>query len=107
MSFGLTNAPAVFQHLVNDVLRDFLNSFVFVYLDDHFLYSRTNHLHLVLDGLLENPLSVKGEKCEFHVSTVSFLGFIIEAGNIPWTLLRSLKFPVGNLPIPGRHSNSS
>lgn len=34
MPFGLTNAPAVFQNLVNDVLRDLLNRVVFVYLDD-------------------------------------------------------------------------
>ena len=34
MPFGLTNGPAVFQALVNDVLRDMLNKFVFVYLDD-------------------------------------------------------------------------
>ena len=34
MPFGLTNAPAVFQNLINDVLRDFLNCSVFVYLDD-------------------------------------------------------------------------
>lgn len=34
MPFGLTNAPAVFQALVNNVLRDFINRFVFVYLDD-------------------------------------------------------------------------
>ena len=32
--YGLTNAPAVFQALINDVLRDMLNWFVFVYLDD-------------------------------------------------------------------------
>lgn len=34
MVSGLTNAPAIFQALINDVLRDFLNDFVFVYLDD-------------------------------------------------------------------------
>lgn len=33
MLFGLSNTPAVFQTVVNDVLRDFLNHFVFVYLD--------------------------------------------------------------------------
>ena len=31
MPFGLTNAPAVFQALINDLLRDMLNKFVFVY----------------------------------------------------------------------------
>lgn len=34
MPLGLINAPAVFQALVNDVLRDLLNRVVFVYLDD-------------------------------------------------------------------------
>ena len=38
MPFGLTNAPAVFQGLVNDVLRDILN--VFVYLDDILIFSK-------------------------------------------------------------------
>lgn len=32
--FGLTNAPAVFQALINGILHDMLNRFVFVYLDD-------------------------------------------------------------------------
>uniref|UniRef100_A0A3B3H5K4 Gypsy retrotransposon integrase-like protein 1 n=1 Tax=Oryzias latipes TaxID=8090 RepID=A0A3B3H5K4_ORYLA len=87
MPFGLTNAPAVFQRLVNDVLRDFLNRFVFIYLDDILVYSSNaaehrHHVRLVLERLLENQLFVKAEKCEFHVDSVSFLGYIIEAGKI-------------------------
>ena len=81
MAFGLTNAPAVFQTLVNDVLRDMLNKFLFVYLDDILIFSRSLEEHvqqvkLVLQRLLENRLYVKAEKCEFHVSSVQFLGFV-------------------------------
>lgn len=39
MLFGLTNAPAVFHALVNYVLRDFLDVFVFLHLDDTLIYS--------------------------------------------------------------------
>ncbi|KAI3357716.1 hypothetical protein L3Q82_016121 [Scortum barcoo] len=51
MPFGLTNAPAVFQAMINDVLRDMLNSFIFVYLDDILIFSRslpehTQHQHV-------------------------------------------------------------
>lgn len=38
MLFELSNAPAVFKASVNDVLRDFLNQFVFVYLDDILIF---------------------------------------------------------------------
>lgn len=38
MPFGLTNAPAVFQSLVNDVLKDMINHFVFVYLVDTLIF---------------------------------------------------------------------
>lgn len=41
MPFGLTNAPAVFQVLVNDVPEEMLNRFVFVYLDDILIFSKT------------------------------------------------------------------
>lgn len=87
MPFGLTNAPAVFQSLVNDVLRDYLNQFVFVYLDDILIFSRSPqehvlHVRKVLQRLLENKLFIKGEKCEFHVPSVSFLGYIIGNGQV-------------------------
>lgn len=40
MSFGLTNAPTAFQHLMNDVFQEFLDDFVVCYLDDIFIYSK-------------------------------------------------------------------
>ncbi|KAJ8356966.1 hypothetical protein SKAU_G00197600 [Synaphobranchus kaupii] len=85
--FGLTNAPAVFQGMVNDVLRDLLGKTVFVYIDDILIFSKSPQEHIlhvreVLQRLLENQLFVKAEKCSFHVSSVPFLGFIIEEGSI-------------------------
>lgn len=80
---GLTNAPAVFQALINDVLWDFLNLFVFVYLEEILIFSKSMgkhqvHVHQVLHRLLESRLYVKAEKCEFHVTTVSLLGFMFQ-----------------------------
>lgn len=87
MPFGVTNAPAVFQNLINDVLREMLNRFVFVYLDDILVFSKDpqehrQHVRLVLERLLQNCLFVKAEKCDFHVDTTSFLGYIIVPGEI-------------------------
>ena len=81
MPFGLTNAPAVFQALVNDVLRDMLNRFIFVYLDDILIFSQSmeehvQHVSLVLQLLLENKLFVKAENVSFTLC-LSFLGFIV------------------------------
>lgn len=72
---------------MNDVLWDFLNHFVFIYLNDILIYSKSLdehrvHVHQVPQRLLENKLSVNGEKYEFHVEMVSFLGYIIKRGQI-------------------------
>lgn len=61
MSFGLTNAPATFQNLMNDVFRDLINAGLVVYLDDILVYSRTPQEHLirlrsVLQKLRDNHL---------------------------------------------------
>ncbi len=87
LPFGLTNAPAVFQALINNVLRDMVNRFVFVYLDDILIFSpslqvHTQHVRQVLQRLLENQLYAKAEKCVFHAKSVSFLGHIISAEGI-------------------------
>lgn len=64
MPFGLTNALAVFQALVNDVLRNSLKHFVFMYLNHIPIFSKTWVEH--------------GEKYKFHLQTFPFLGFIVE-----------------------------
>ena len=87
MPFGLTNAPAVFQSLVNDVLRDMINRFAFIYLDDILIFSKSPEEHktyvrLVLQRLLKNRLFVKAEKCEFSCTKTNFLGYVISTGNV-------------------------
>ena len=84
MPFGLTDAPAVFQALVNNILRNMLvsNKFVFIYLDDVLILSRSkdehiHHIQRVLQRLLENSLFIKAEKGGFHALSISFLGYII------------------------------
>ncbi len=87
LPFGLVNAPAVFQALVNDVLPDMINVFVFVYLDDILIFSpslqvNVQHVRRVLQRLLENRLFVKAEKCMFHSRSVTFLGSVVSAEGI-------------------------
>ena len=43
--FGVTNAPAQFMNMMNDILADFLDRFVVVFLDDLLIYSRTPEDH--------------------------------------------------------------
>lgn len=59
----------------------------FVYLDDILVFSRNQeehyaHVRQVLQRLLENRLFVKAEKCDYHKKSISFLGYIIEAGQV-------------------------
>ncbi len=87
MPFGLSNSPAVFQALVNDVLREMVDRFVFVYLDDILIFSQNErdhvqHVRRVLQRLLENRLFAKVEKCEFHARSIPFLGFIFSPEGI-------------------------
>ncbi|PKA48706.1 RNA-directed DNA polymerase like [Apostasia shenzhenica] len=70
MSFGLTNAPAVFMDLMNRVFQPYLDQFVIVFIDDILIYSKNQeehmtHLHLVLQKLREKKLYAKFSKCEF------------------------------------------
>ncbi|KAJ9524896.1 hypothetical protein QJQ45_002965 [Haematococcus lacustris] len=87
LPFGLCNAPATFQRLMNDVLHDLLDDCVLVYLDDILIFSRTPqehsaHLRRVLDLLRKHKLYAKLSKCEFGMDQTTFLGHIVSASGI-------------------------
>ncbi len=77
--FGLTNAPATFCILMNDIFREWFDDFVVVYIHDILIYNSSleedvEHLQKVFQRLRENKLYAKFKKCEFGVIEVDFLG---------------------------------
>jgi len=81
--FGLTNSPATFQTMMNDLLRDLVvEEKVVVFIDDVMVVTGTEEGHdeiveEVLKRLEENNLFVKPEKCVWKVREIGFLGVII------------------------------
>ena len=82
MPFGLCNAPASFQAMINEVLRELLDQGVIVYIDDILIYSETEEEHTVLvqkvlEKLRAANLCVAINKSRFHVKKVDYLGYVI------------------------------
>ncbi|KAL0544742.1 hypothetical protein IC582_019865 [Cucumis melo] len=87
MSFGLTNAPVVFMDLMNIVFKDFIDTFVIIFIDDILVHSKTEaeheeHLRMVLKTLRTNKLYAKFSKCEFWLKHVSFLGHVVSKDGV-------------------------
>ena len=87
MPFGLCNAPATFQTLINKVLGEYLDDFCSAYLDDILVYSNSEEEHIthvkkVLSKLEEAGLYLDIDKCEFHVTSIKYLGLIITTDGI-------------------------
>jgi len=88
MFFGMTNLPATFQAMINEILRDLVNKGkVAAFIDDMLVGTKTEKEHdeiveEVLRRLEENDLYVKPEKYMWKVRKIGFLGVVIGPNGI-------------------------
>ena len=87
MPFGLANALALFQNYINDILHGMLYKFCTAYIDDILIYSNSKkehqtHVQKVLAVLQKAGLQADIDKCEFHITEISYLGLIISTKGI-------------------------
>jgi len=117
MPFGLCNAPATFQVLMNDVLRPYLRRFVLVFFDNILIYNSSwvehlQHVAIVLNELRAHRLHLKRSKCSFGATSVAYLGHVISKDGIAmdadkvaavaaWPQLRSPRGLRGFLGLAG------
>ena len=101
--FGLCNAPATFQRLMNSVLAGLQWSSCLVYIDDIIIVGKTFDQHLfnlqqVFHRLKQAGLKVQPSKCQFLQQKVSFLGHVISPNGIAPDPVKTCK--VEQWPIP-------
>eukprot|EP00253_Pinus_taeda_P003695 PITA_03695 len=87
LPFGLTNAPATFMCLMNNIFHRYLDQFVLIFIDDILIYSHTieehhEHLRVVLQTLREHQLYAKFSKCDFFKEEIQYLGHVITKDGI-------------------------
>jgi len=87
MFFGLTNLPATFQAIINDILRDLINTGeVVVFMDNLVKIEEEKRYNEIVEEVLrrmeENNLYIKPEKCIWKVREIEFLGLVMGSGGI-------------------------
>ena len=88
MFFGLTNSPATFQTMMNDIFEELISEgVVVVYLDDILIFTESLEEHRkvtrrVLEILEKHQLYLRPDKCEFEKTTVEYLGVIISHNSV-------------------------
>lgn len=106
MPFGLKNAPATFQRLMNSVLAEYIGKICFVYLDDIIIFSTSLEEHMisikkVFQRLREAKLKIQPDKCQFLKKETAFLGHIVTTNGV---LPNPAKIaPIINYSIPKTH----
>lgn len=102
MPFGLKNAPATFQRVMDNVLKDLQGKTCLVYMDDIIIFSTSLQEHItslksVFKRLQENNLKIQLDKSEFLCKTVEFLGHVITPEGIkpnPKKIIAIKNFPI-------------
>jgi len=88
MFFGLTNSPATFQTMMDDIFEDLISEgVVVVYLDDILIFTETLEEHQkitrhILELLEKHKLYLRSDKCEFEKTTIEYLGVIISHNSV-------------------------
>jgi Reverse transcriptase (RNA-dependent DNA polymerase) len=85
--FRLINASTIYQALINNILKEYLNDFIVIYLDDILIYSKnekkyTGHIIKVLETLKKTELKINGEKSTFYQTEVKFLKYILTTTDV-------------------------
>jgi hypothetical protein len=85
--FGLTNPPATFQSMMNNIFAPLLCKGVLVFMDDILIYSPTleqhqAHLREVLQILRAHKLTLKQSKCSFAQQNLEYLGHVIGTNGV-------------------------
>ena len=93
MFFELINASITFQAYIQMILKKYLDIFVFVYLDDILIYSKTEkqhikHVILILRKLRQHCLYERLKKCVFHRHEIDYLEFLIDEAEVRMQLER-------------------
>jgi hypothetical protein len=88
MFFGLTNSPATFMTMMNDIFHDLImKGKIMVYIDDILIFTETIEENIsvtkeVLTLLMKHHLYLKPEKCDWIKTEVEYLGHIISYGTL-------------------------
>jgi len=94
MFFGMTNSPATFQTMMNDIFQNLIvKGIVVVYLDDILIFTKTEEKHAqavrrVLQVLKENKLFLRPEKCKFYKKWIEYLGLVISENEVSMDLVK-------------------
>ena len=87
MPFGLANAPATYQRLMEDCFTGLNLDICFIYLDDVIIFSKTYEEHLerleqVFKRIKENGLKLSPSKCQFFKRKVKYIGHVVSESGV-------------------------